>query len=140
VSTTNAIGGCLCGAVRFEVDFPSKWVAHCHCSMCQRAHGAAFVTWLSVPRDQFRIVAGEAELARYASSAPAMRGFCRRCGSPLLFESQRWPGEIHVARAAIPGEVDRAPAVHAFFSDRAAWLTFHDELPRRGGVTGVEPL
>jgi hypothetical protein len=45
-----------------------------------------------------------------------------------------------VARASIPGEVDRAPAVHAFYSDRAPWLELHDELPKCGGVTGVEPL
>ena len=37
-------GGCLCGDVRFTVDWPSKWIAHCHCSMCRRAHGAAYVT------------------------------------------------------------------------------------------------
>ena len=28
----------------------------------------------------------------------------------------------------------------AFFSDRAAWITVADGLPRRGGKTGVEPL
>ncbi|MGE3457783.1 MAG: GFA family protein [Kofleriaceae bacterium] len=119
---------------------PSNWVAHCHCSMCRRAHSAPFVTWLSVPREQFRIVAGEADLAWFRSSPPAKRAFCQRCGSPLLFESERWPGEIHIARAAIPGDVDRAPQVHAFYSDRATWLELHDDLPKRGGVTGVEPL
>lgn len=137
---TVAVGGCLCGAVRFELAFPSKWVAHCHCTMCQRAHGAAFVTWVSVPRDQFRMVAGADAVGRYHSSPPATRSFCARCGSPLLFESERWAGEVHVARAAIPGPVDRAPMVHAFYSDRAAWCACRDELPRRGGVTGTEPL
>lgn len=108
--------------------------------MCRRAHGAPFVTWLSVPRDQFRITRGDVDLAWFRSSPPAKRAFCQRCGSPLLFESERWPGEIHIARAAIPGEVDRAPQVHAFFSDRAQWLELHDDLPKRGGVTGTEPL
>jgi len=40
-------GGCSCGAVRYRVGMPPLWVAHCHCSMCRRAQGAAFVTWIS---------------------------------------------------------------------------------------------
>jgi len=133
-------GGCLCGAVRFELTLPSKWVAHCHCSMCRRAHGAPFVTWVGVERDRFRVVAGDADLARYRSSPPATRSFCGRCGSPLLFESERWPGEVHIARASIPGAIDREPVAHVFYSDRADWIAIHDELPRRGGATGTEPL
>ncbi len=134
------IGGCLCGAVRFELQLPTKWVAHCHCSMCQRAHGAGFVTWASVPATQLRIVEGDDHLARYRSSDAAVRSFCKTCGSSLFFESTHWPGEIHVARANIPGELDRAPQAHAFFSDKAAWVTVDDDLPKRGGVTGIEPL
>ena len=38
-------GGCLCGAVRFTAKLPSKWCAHCHCSLCRKAHGAGYVTW-----------------------------------------------------------------------------------------------
>lgn len=52
-------GACLCGAVRFEVGGPLDRVAHCHCTICQRAHGAAFVTWAAVPAERLRITAGE---------------------------------------------------------------------------------
>jgi hypothetical protein len=107
--------------------------------MCRRAQGAAFVTWLGVAREQFRILDG-AQLGRYQSSPGATRSFCKQCGSPLFFESERWAGEVHIARAAIAGDVDRAPQAHVFYSDRAEWLAIHDELPKRGGVTGTEPL
>jgi hypothetical protein len=30
VTTEIVHGGCLCGAVRFELALPSKWCAHCH--------------------------------------------------------------------------------------------------------------
>lgn len=139
-SATAFPGACLCGAVSFVVEPPSNWVAHCHCSMCRRAHGAAFVTWVSVPPAQLRVVAGADALTRYASSDGAARSFCRRCGSSLFFESSRWPGEVHIARACLPGALDREPQVHAFYSDRAPWFTPGDGLPRRGGATGVEPL
>jgi hypothetical protein len=115
-------GACLCGVVRFTITPPSKWCAHCHCTMCRRAHGAAFVTWIGVPEGQFDLVAGRDSVQWYASSADSRRGFCRHCGSSLFFRSERWPGEIHVVRANVPGEIDRAPEGHVNTDTRVAWL------------------
>src|SRR5262245_33705063 len=99
-------GACLCGSVRFEIDSTTKWCAHCHCSMCRRAHGAPFVAWVGVKSEQFRFLAGEDRVERYRSSPEATRSFCKTCGSMMFFQSTRWAGEIHVARAAIPGDID----------------------------------
>lgn len=98
------------------------------------------MTWVSVPAEQFRITRGSENLARYQSSAAATRSFCRTCGSSLFFESERWPDEIHIARASVSGALDRFPQVHAFYSDKVEWLAVEDDLPRRGGTTGLEPL
>ncbi|QSX40082.1 GFA family protein [Shewanella cyperi] len=123
-------GKCLCGAVRFEMAFPSKWVAHCHCSLCQRAHGAAFVTWVGVEESQVSIEDPEGQLCWFASSAPASRGFCRRCGSSLFFRSSRWPGELHITRANFTGPLDREPQAHAFYDSHVDWFLVQDELPK----------
>jgi len=123
-------GGCLCGATRFEFNLPSKWVAHCHCTMCQRAHGAAFVTWVGVDQNQFRWTADGA-LRWYASSADAQRGFCSTCGSPIAFRSAQWPGEIHLARALIEGVLDREPQLHVFHDTAVPWVVLGDTLPRK---------
>jgi ribosomal protein S18 acetylase RimI-like enzyme len=140
MSATTVEGGCLCGAVRFEVTLPSKWCAHCHCSMCRRSNGAAFVTWFGVPREGFRWLAGAGDLARHRSSPAATRSFCRACGSGLLFESERWPEEVHVTLASLDGPLDREPQAHCFFDDRAPWTLTLDRLPRFGGPTGTERL
>jgi hypothetical protein len=109
--------------------------------MCRRAHGAPLVTWIGFFENQFRILEGETVLKRYQSSEHATRSFCGNCGTMMLFQSSRWAGEVHVARALIPGEVDRLPQAHCFFSDKAEWLTVGDDgLPRLGGPTGVEKL
>ncbi len=108
--------------------------------MCRRAHGAAFVTWIGAPEDQFRLLTGQDVLARYESSVAAHRSFCSRCGSPLFFQSERWPGEVHVARASIPGDVEAPVAAHVYWDDRAEWHTTSDDLPRLGGKSGVEPV
>jgi hypothetical protein len=130
-------GQCLCGAVRFEVEPPTKWCAHCHCSLCRRAHGAAYVTWFGVASGRFEVTAGRHELSWYRSTDDARRGFCSVCGSTMLFESTRWPGEMHIARAFVD-RLDREPAAHVFYDDHVSWAEAEDGLRRLGGPTGVE--
>ncbi len=122
------LGQCLCGAVQFSIQPPTKWCAHCHCSICQRAHGAPLVTWVGVEMPQFALVS-DADLRWFKSSSDAKRGFCQRCGSTMFFKSSRWPGEMHVARACISGDIDRSPEGHVFAGARAHWFDFSDELP-----------
>ncbi len=122
MSKNDAQGSCLCGAVRFVVEFPTLWCAHCHCSMCRRAHGAGFVTWAGIAADRFRLAAGEEALQRYHSSADATRSFCGRCGSPMFFESSRWPGEVHVALALFTTPIDREPDKNVFTDARVHWI------------------
>lgn len=123
-------GGCLCGAVRFEIDPPSLFSVHCHCAWCRKAHGAAFVTWLGAAESRFRLVKGEADLTWYRSSPPSERGFCRVCGTTLFFRSDAAPGEVHVARALVDGEVDRSPTAHVFTDAMVDWIHLGDELKR----------
>ena len=125
-------GACACGAVRFEIERPTNWCAHCHCGMCRRAHGAPYVTWVSVAEAQLRLTAGDAEIGRRESSPGASRWFCRACGSPFLFRSTRWPGEVHIARALLPDDEDLPVQVHGFTADRAPWVALPDDgLPRK---------
>lgn len=124
-------GSCLCGAVAFRFELPSLFHVHCHCRMCQRAHGAAFVTWVGVADERFELTEGREQLTWFASSELAERGFCGRCGTTLFFKSEQWPGEIHIATALITGALDRAPERHVFFDTHVAWAAVGDSLPRR---------
>jgi hypothetical protein len=117
-----AAGRCHCGEVRFVARFPSRFVAHCHCESCRRAHGAAFVTWAGFPEAQVQVLAGAPALAVHESSPGTRRSFCARCGTKLFFQSLRWPGETHVTLAAFDAPLDRAPQGHAFYAEHVAWL------------------
>jgi hypothetical protein len=125
-----AKGGCLCGRISFAARFPSLWAAHCHCTRCQRAHGAAFVTWVGFPAEQVEI-SGEDDLRWFVASEGGSRGFCGICGSPMFFRSDRWPGELHVARALFHEAIDREPQAHVFFETHVAWNAIGDELPKK---------
>ena len=121
-------GGCLCGAVRFEIDLPSKWCAHCHCSMCRRAHGAGYVTWVGFDSGHFKLLSGDHHLKWYESSPGARRGFCGTCGSAMLFESARWPDETHVALGCIEDAIDRVPEANAFIGAHVDWMPLDTSL------------
>jgi hypothetical protein len=123
-------GACLCGAVRFEIQLPTLFCGHCHCSICRRAHGAGYVTWIAVSTEQFRLVAGEPHLSHYTSSDHGTRSFCNVCGSALFFRSTHHSEKIDIPLANMLGAIDRAPQFHAFFADHAPWVQVGDDLPR----------
>jgi hypothetical protein len=139
MSESKVPGACLCGAVRFEVEGPLDRVAHCHCSMCQRAHGAPFVTWAAVPRERVRVTRGADALVHYQSSEIGTRSFCRNCGSSMFCELTTHPADIDVALASLAPGHGAKPRAHLFWDDRASWTEAADGLPRLGGKSGVEP-
>lgn len=125
---SRAHGSCLCGAVSFEAGLPAQWVAHCHCSRCRRAHGAAFVTWAGFGEGDV-VVSDPRQSLRWYCETEASRGFCATCGSPMFFKSPRYPGELHLARALFHEPFLQQPQTHAFFSAHVSWATLADDLP-----------
>lgn len=78
-------GGCLCGAARYEIDVTEHETGNCHCSLCQKHSGSAYLTVTCVPAGDFKWVAKPA--GRYASSQSVIRRFCSNCGTPMTWES-----------------------------------------------------
>ena len=122
--TQSVSGACFCGAVTFEIDLPTLFCGHCHCSMCRRPHGAAYVTWVGVPPGQFRVTGGAEQLHTYESSSDGRRQFCSACGSQLFCWHEDANGEpklMDITLASLQGEIDRRPEAHFFFDSRASW-------------------
>ncbi|MGD9021663.1 MAG: GFA family protein [Lysobacterales bacterium] len=124
-------GACLCGAVHFKALLPSKWCAHCHCSLCRKAHGAGYVTWAGFEQEQVAVTGDELEW--YDSSPGAQRGFCRRCGSTMFFRSERWAGELHIALGCMDDPIDKTPAANAFFDAHVDWMPIDHSLRQVDG-------
>ncbi len=120
-----ATGGCLCGAVRFEVHGSLRGVVNCHCGQCQRGHGH-HGAYSAAARADLRLTE-DGGLKWYASSATARRGFCGVCGSSLLWEPA---GEDYTAIAA--GSLDQPSGLvtvgHVFTADHADYYTIDDDL------------
>jgi hypothetical protein len=113
-------GGCLCGAVRFVAEGPPLWVAFCHCASCRRATGAPVTAYAGFPTGRVRI--GGETFASFSSSPRVRRGFCSRCGTPLSYAGERWPGELHLHLGAFDRPEALPPTGEAFKEERLPWL------------------
>jgi len=123
-------GSCLCGGVRYEISGPVSYPLNCHCSMCRKAHGAAFRSRARVKADDFRWTQG-AELVTYYESSPGNhRGFCRMCGSPLLSRFDNDPRSYGVPLGALDDDPGIKPGFHVFVASKAPWYDITDELPQ----------
>ena len=132
-----ATGGCFCGDNRFEISKPAVDTHHCHCSICRRLQGAAYVTLSIFPKDSLRWTKG-GSLDTFHSSEKVHRHRCKRCGTPLTITLDALPDVVAVTRASLdagaqpghPGKTLR----HAFWPDRVDWVGEpRDDLPRVDG-------
>ncbi len=122
-------GHCLCGAVRFAFDGAANWQAHCHCESCRRNCAAPFTSFLGVDHGKWRWT-GTAP-ARYASSPGVTRHFCPTCGTPMAYESEVWPHEIHFYAATLDDPGAYEPTEHVNWNEHLPWLKLADGLPVR---------
>lgn len=132
-------GRCLCGNLQFELRGRRLWVAHCHCQSCRRNTGSAVATFVGYNKDQLTYTRGERKF--YQSSPGVQRGFCADCGTPMTYEADRCPDEVHLYVSTIDNPGAFQPQVHVFLGERIPWLELEDDLPRYEGFSeGAEPV
>lgn len=127
-------GGCLCGAVRYDVSGPLAPIQFCHCGMCRKAQGAAFAANIPVATDAFRLRSGEGELREFRASAGKRRVFCGVCGSPVFSQRLDMPEVIRLRVGGLDDDRGLTPGFHIQAAFRAAWCPGEDDLPAYPGV------
>ena len=104
------------------------------------------MAFATVPAEDLRFVAGEAEVRRFESSSFGRRAFCGRCGTPLSIQVDHQPETIDFPIATLDDPDAFAPGFHIFRASRIAWFETADDLPRHErfrpdtrGLEGTEP-
>lgn len=123
-------GGCLCGAVRFEVSEFSGGVFKCHCSKCRKAFGGASSAAVLVARDAFEWTQGEQEVREYRRSENFLRRFCPRCGG-LLPQYLEDFGKYWVPAGLLDSDPGLSLRAHVYVDSKAPWEVLDPDTPRR---------
>ncbi|RJG06103.1 GFA family protein [Noviherbaspirillum cavernae] len=121
-------GSCLCGAVAYEISGPFVHIGNCHCTMCRKLHGAAFVTWGILGQQHFRWTRGESQVRSYESSAGRQRLFCSNCGTSLASAHDGRIGEVVIG--TLDDDPGARPSEHIFVASKASWYDISDDLPQ----------
>lgn len=126
MSNNKQKGNCLCGAVNFEVTLKEKDVHVCHCGICQKWSGGSS---LSLQCEGDWQVNGEDNLSWYNSSEFAQRGFCKTCGTHMLFKVN--DGSYYgVTAGSLEDNEQFKLSMHIFIDKKPDYYDFKDDCPR----------
>jgi hypothetical protein len=130
-------GACLCGAVQYRVDGEPLFTGYCHCASCRRHTGSAVAAFVGFRREQVSFASDT--LAHFGSSPGVSRGFCAKCGTPVCYEAETYPGEIHLYIGTLNDPARFKPTFHVFHANRIPWFDTADTLPRHPGLPDEAP-
>lgn len=122
------VGGCQCGAVRYEVDGPVTYHALCHCADCRASSGAPVTAWMAVSAENFRVIKGEA--VAFNSSGSSWRHFCGTCGTGLYFINETTlPGLVDIQSATLDDAAGNPPGAQIQTAERLPYMAELSEMP-----------
>ncbi len=118
-------GGCLCGAVRYEVEGEPYIAGLCHCTICRKLTGSPFSATANWHAGQFRMTG---EVQTYER-----RSFCPTCGGRLFF---LFDGGVEIFLGTLDAApYDIGPTLEVWTIRREHWLppvpgaTTHEQDP-----------
>lgn len=120
-------GGCLCGAIRYQVDGPALQTSYCHCIDCRKASGAPAAAWTFFRSGTLEWRQGTPKVLKFAARE---RSFCGDCGSPLMFFDPSLPEFFEMNTCTLDDPASYPPTDHCWLSDEIHWVSQLGELPR----------
>lgn len=132
MSETHA-GGCLCGAVAFEVKGEFEHFFFCHCSHCRKDTGSAHGANLFSSKATLNWLRGEEEVRNFTlPDTRHTKSFCSQCGSAM--PNVQMQGQmLMVPAGSLDTQVDLAPTGHIFCASKASWEDTLDACPQFDG-------
>ncbi len=118
-------GGCLCGAVRYEVRGPLRDILVCHCVECRRWAGHAWAATAAQAED-LNITGAVTWRLSQLSEYRADRGNCAQCGSSLFWRAENGP-RVAIGAGTLDNPDGLLIAAHIWVEQGADW-----EVPPAG--------
>jgi hypothetical protein len=124
-------GGCLCGAVRYEISEPLVSAGYCHCTRCQRRTGSAAAASARIAPGSLHVLSGPELVRSYEPADGFAKDFCGACGGALWSRSPSDADWLSVRLGTFDGDPGIRPTYRQFVDYAAAWEPIPDDgLPR----------
>ncbi|KAF9020341.1 glutathione-dependent formaldehyde-activating enzyme [Hymenopellis radicata] len=98
-------GGCLCGAIRYEIQFPEGTYPPdritCQCTQCRKNSGALIAYFIGATTSNVTWT-GNAP-TEYIATPGYVRAFCNQCGSWLSWTDEK-PGHVGILTGTLDEE------------------------------------
>jgi hypothetical protein len=121
-------GGCLCGAVRFELSEPPLDAGYCHCTRCQRRTGAAASAQARIDGATFRLLRGEDRVKAWRHPDGGFeKCFCSDCGAHLFSRNPDDLRQMSVRLGAFDADPGLRLSWRAFVAYAAPWEPIPDD-------------
>jgi hypothetical protein len=131
VTEPHLSGGCLCGAVRYEITGPLGPASYCHCTRCQRRTGGAASAQARFDGSALTITTGEERLRAYRPDPGFEKLFCADCGSQLFSRNPADATQMSVRLGSFDADPGVRPSWRQFVAYAAPWEPIPDDgLPR----------
>ncbi|MCZ6629479.1 MAG: GFA family protein [SAR324 cluster bacterium] len=125
-------GGCSCGELRYGLKTKPVFVHACHCRLCQRLTGGAFVMNAIIEKDAVELLSGTPVSHRLQGGSGSDHDvyFCRNCGTYVWSEYHRFPGSAWFIRVGTLDNPDLlAPDVHIFTRSKHPAVQLPTDVP-----------
>lgn len=129
----NIEGSCLCESIRYSCSSGPLFTAICNCAACQKLTGSAFIVVVGIHTSNFQLT-GDEYLKKYEyigdSGKPAIRCFCKNCGSLMYGLSAARPQVINITAGTLKDKSWIQPQMHVYWRDHFDFLQHINDIPK----------
>lgn len=134
------IGGCACGAIRFEISAEPLAMNDCQCRHCQQRSGTGHESYITFPSRQAVTIKGEARCWDIAADNGNVKShaFCPTCGTPVYLTFSAAPDLFTIHAGSLDDPSRYKPQAVTFTMRGHAWdhldpaLAKFEGMPPRG--------
>ena len=127
---TSYRGGCLCGAIRYEIAAEPMFAGQCQCLDCQRETGGGHASFMAFPAAALKLSGSPWFHESKADSGNTVRrGFCPTCGSPLIGATSGLPEMRTISVGSLDDPSVFKPQFVCYTSRGHAWDLIDPAVP-----------
>lgn len=127
-----AKGRCACGNFQFQLAAPPLIVQCCHCKICQRDSGSAFLVHALIETSNIVMNKGRPQPVAFPSGYGKGHKVCRCpiCKTALWNQYPEFGDTISYIRTGTLEEADQlTPQVHLHTAEKQSWVILPPDIP-----------